>query len=123
MGIHEVENHEIAHLDFEPTLTSAILVLTRKAQQALFRDSFFLTIRDMVSHIYMRQYSISEAARLLGIHRATLHRWIEKRVVPQPLKQEIAGSQIRYWTDEGFAKLKQHKAEQYRKKPRRKKKN
>jgi excisionase family DNA binding protein len=68
----------------------------------------------------MAQYSISEAARLLGIHRATLHRWIEKKVVPEPFTQEIAGSQIRYWTDQGFAKLKQHKAGQYRKKPRRK---
>jgi excisionase family DNA binding protein len=68
----------------------------------------------------MVQYSISEAARLLGIHRATLHRWIEKRVVPEPFRQEIAGSQIRYWTDEAFAKLKQYKAEHYRKKPRRK---
>jgi excisionase family DNA binding protein len=68
----------------------------------------------------MAQYSISEAARLLGIHRATLHRWIEKRVVPEPVTQKIAGSQIRYWTDEPFAKLKQYKAEQYRKKPGRK---
>jgi excisionase family DNA binding protein len=68
----------------------------------------------------MAQYSISEAARLLGIHRATLHRWIEKRVVPEPVTQKIAGSQIRYWTDEAIAKLKQYKAEQYRKKPRRK---
>jgi DNA-binding transcriptional MerR regulator len=68
----------------------------------------------------MAQYSISEAARLLGIHRATLHRWIEKRAVPEPIAQEIAGSQIRYWTEEGFARLKQYKTEQYRKKPRRK---
>jgi excisionase family DNA binding protein len=68
----------------------------------------------------MAQYSISEAARLLGVHRATLHRWIEKRVVPDPITQEIAGSQIRYWTDEGLAKLKQYKAKEYRKKPRRK---
>ena len=66
----------------------------------------------------MAQYSISEAARLLGIHRATLHRWIEKGVVPEPATQRIAGSQIRYWTDEGFAKLKQYKADQYQKKPR-----
>jgi DNA-binding transcriptional MerR regulator len=68
----------------------------------------------------MAQYSISGAARLLGIHRATLHRWIEKRAVPEPVTQEIAGSQIRYWTEDGFAKLKQHKAEHYRKKPRHK---
>lgn len=41
----------------------------------------------------MAQYSISEAARLLGIHRATLHRWIEKRAVPEPTTQQIAGSE------------------------------
>ena len=68
----------------------------------------------------MTRYSISGAARLLGIHRATLHRWSEKGAVPEPIAQEIAGSQIRYWTEEGFAKLKQYKAEEYRKKPRRK---
>jgi excisionase family DNA binding protein len=68
----------------------------------------------------MAQYSISEAARRLGIHRATLHRWIKKGAVPEPNTQEIAGSQIRYWTEDSFGKLKQYKAEQYRKKPRRK---
>jgi DNA-binding transcriptional MerR regulator len=68
----------------------------------------------------MAQYSISKAARLLGIHRSTLHRWIERRAVPEPVMQEIAGSQIRYWTEDGFVKLQQYKAEQYRKKPRRK---
>jgi DNA-binding transcriptional MerR regulator len=66
----------------------------------------------------MAQYSISEAARLLGIHRATLHRWIDKRVVPEPVYESIAGSQLRYWTEDGFAKLKGYKAEHYRKKPR-----
>jgi excisionase family DNA binding protein len=44
----------------------------------------------------MAQYSISEAARLLGVHRATLHRWIEGKVVPEPATQQIAGSRIRY---------------------------
>jgi DNA-binding transcriptional MerR regulator len=66
----------------------------------------------------MAQYSISEAARLLGIHRATLHRWIGKGFVPEPISEEIAGSQLRYWTDDGFAKLREYKAKHYRKKPR-----
>jgi excisionase family DNA binding protein len=66
----------------------------------------------------MAQYSISEAARLLGIHRATLHRWIDKGVVPEPLSEKIAGSQLRYWTEDGIAELKDYKAEHYRKKPR-----
>ncbi len=70
----------------------------------------------------MTKYSISQAARLLGVHRATLHRWIDKGVVPEPIAKEIAGSQLRYWTEDGFAKLKQYKADYYRKKPRRRKK-
>jgi DNA-binding transcriptional MerR regulator len=66
----------------------------------------------------MAQYSISEAARLLGIHRATLHRWIDKGVVPEPVSKEIAGSQLRYWTEDGVGRLRDYKAEHYRKKPR-----
>jgi DNA-binding transcriptional MerR regulator len=68
----------------------------------------------------MTQYSISQAARMLGVHRATLHRWIERRVVPEPITQKIGGLQIRYWNDDGLAILKQYKIEEYRKKPRRK---
>ncbi len=66
----------------------------------------------------MAQYSISRAAKALGIHRATLHRWIDKGVVPEPISEKIAGSRLRYWTEDGFAKLKDYKAEHYRKKPR-----
>jgi DNA-binding transcriptional MerR regulator len=66
----------------------------------------------------MAQYSISEAARVLGIHRATLHRWIRKGLVLEPITEEIAGSQLRYWTDDGFGKLREYKAAHYRKKPR-----
>jgi DNA-binding transcriptional MerR regulator len=77
---------------------------------------------DMMSHIYMKRYSISAAARLLGIHRATLHRWIGEGVVPEPIAEEIAGSRLRYWTEDGLIKVKKYKAGHYRKKPRKKKK-
>jgi len=69
----------------------------------------------------MAKYSISEAARLLGIHRATLHRWIDRGAVPEPISEDIAGSKLRYWTEAGFARLKEHKVEHYQKKPRVKK--
>jgi len=72
----------------------------------------------MMSHIEMKRYSISEAARLLGIHRATLHRWIGEGVVPEPIAEEIAGSRIRYWTKDGMTKLRQYRADHYGKKPR-----
>jgi len=69
----------------------------------------------------MKRYSISEAARLLGIHRATLHRWICEGVIPEPIAEDIAGARIRYWTEDGLAKLKEYRAEHYGKKPRKKK--
>ena len=77
---------------------------------------------DMMSHIYMKRYSISAAARLLGVHRATLHRWISEGVVPEPIAEEIAGSRLRYWTEDGLIKSKKYKADHYGKKPRKKKK-
>jgi excisionase family DNA binding protein len=61
----------------------------------------------------MRTYSISEAARLLRIHRRTLHRWIRDKRVPQPSVQVISGVRLRFWTEEDMAVLKRHKAEAY----------
>jgi len=69
----------------------------------------------------MQRYSISEAARLLGVHRVTLHRWIGEGVIPEPIAEDIAGARLRYWTEGGLTKLKEYKAGHYRKKPRKKK--
>ena len=61
----------------------------------------------------MEKISISEAARQLGIHRTTLHRWIEEGVVPEPVAENIAGARLRYWTKADFAKVKKYKRENY----------
>ena len=94
-----------------------ILVRARGVNGA-FGGAFFLTYATPCRIFRMTQYSISEAARLLGVHRATLHRWISKGVVPEPISERIAGSALRYWTDDGLAKLRDYKAQHYRKKPR-----
>jgi DNA-binding transcriptional MerR regulator len=60
------------------------------------------------------KYSISEAARRLGVHRGTLRRWIRKGVIPKPIAEDVAGSRLRYWTAAGFAKVKQYKEEHFR---------
>lgn len=70
----------------------------------------------------MTEFSISKTARLLRVHRATLHRWIARGVVPEPVAKEIAGSNIRYWTDEGFAKVREYKDKHFGEKPRKAKK-
>ena len=61
----------------------------------------------------MEKISISEAARRLGIHRTTLHRWIEEGVVPEPIAENVAGARLRYWTKSDFAKVEEYKRANY----------
>lgn len=61
----------------------------------------------------MKVYSISEASRLLGVHRVTLHRWIQEKRVPAPATQVIAGVRLRFWTEADIAKIRDYKARQY----------
>ena len=61
----------------------------------------------------MADYSISEAARQLGIQRRTLYKWIRERRVPAPATRVVAGTRIRFWTEKGMAKLRQYKAARF----------
>jgi excisionase family DNA binding protein len=61
----------------------------------------------------MTDYSISEAARQLGIQRRTLYKWIREKRVPAPTTRVVAGTRIRFWTEKGMAKLRQFKAERF----------
>ncbi len=75
-----------------------------------------------MSHIQSEErYSISETARLLRVHRSTIHRWIADGLIPQPIAEDIAGSRLRYWTEEGFVIVKKYMTEKYGKKPRKNK--
>jgi predicted site-specific integrase-resolvase len=62
----------------------------------------------------IEKHSISEAARLLGVHRGTLRRWIKRGVIPEPIAEDVAGSRLRYWTAVGLAKVKQYKEKHFR---------
>jgi excisionase family DNA binding protein len=61
----------------------------------------------------MKTYSISEAARILGLNRATLHRWIQEKAIPSPSTKIISGIRCRLWTKTEMAKLKEYKAAKY----------
>jgi transcriptional regulator with XRE-family HTH domain len=54
------------------------------------------------------KFSISETARRLGVDRGTIRRWIQKGFVPRPTAENIAGVRLRYWTRDGFAKVKEY---------------
>lgn len=67
--------------------------------------------------------STLQVAKLIGITPDTLHRWIREGRVDAPPIQSLAGMKVRLWSEEDIDKVRKYKAEKYRKKPRRKKKN
>ena len=65
--------------------------------------------------------STLQVAKLLGITSDTLHRWIRERRIEAPPLQSLGGMKVRLWSEELIDKAKKYKSEQYRKKPRGKK--
>jgi excisionase family DNA binding protein len=61
----------------------------------------------------MKAYSISQAARLLGVDRRTLQRWVREKRIPVPTTQVVAGVRLRFWTEQDMAQLKEYKAARY----------
>jgi excisionase family DNA binding protein len=98
------------------------LPVARDRGDALPRWIFHLTILNDHVQYRMQNYSITEAARELGIQRATLYEWIRRKRVPAPRAQVISGVRFRFWTEEELKTLKRYKTEHYQKKPNRKRK-
>jgi predicted site-specific integrase-resolvase len=63
--------------------------------------------------IIVEKYSISKAARVLKVDRRTLQRWIRDKRIPEPSTQTIADVKVKFWTEQDFQKLKEHKAREY----------
>jgi predicted DNA-binding transcriptional regulator AlpA len=61
----------------------------------------------------MKKYSITEAAELVGVNRATIYRWIQRKLVPAPLVEVVAGVEITYWTEAELAKAREYKKVEY----------
>jgi helix-turn-helix protein len=59
------------------------------------------------------RFSISETARLLGVHRGTIRRWIKAGLIPQPIAENTAGARLRYWNKDGFAKVKVYQGKHF----------
>jgi excisionase family DNA binding protein len=69
-----------------------------------------------------KTYSTIEVAKLLGVTSDTLHRWIREHRVDAPPIQSLGKMKVRLWSKEQVDNVRRYKAEQYRMKPRRKKK-
>ncbi len=61
----------------------------------------------------MKSFSISEAARICGVDRRTLHRWIAKKQIPSPKVEVVDGQLRKSWTAEEVAQIKDHKRVAY----------
>ena len=75
--------------------------------------AFYLTNATVSRILQMKKYSIAEAAELAGVNRATVYRWIQRKLVPAPLNEVVAGVHVTYWGDKELVKLKEHKAKRY----------
>jgi transposase-like protein len=64
-------------------------------------------------NIQMRQYTISEAAKELGVQRNTLYNWIRHKQIPAPKEVFVSDIRVRVWTETQMVKLKEYKASSY----------
>lgn len=72
----------------------------------------------MYLHVAMspKTYSTADAAKMVGISRATLHAWIGKGKVPfAPKPQRIGNVVLRLWTASQVGRLRKVKEQVYRK--------
>jgi transposase-like protein len=61
-----------------------------------------------------KTYSTNQVAKLAGIHRATLYRWLETSSVRASIETPIEGDRtVRRWTAADLEKLKRYVAENY----------
>ena len=63
----------------------------------------------------MKAYSTNGAARKVGIHPITLHRWVLGGRIKAPKKQRIGGVVVRLWTDRDVERVRKYKQANYRK--------
>ena len=70
----------------------------------------------------MRSYFTGQVARMVGIHKVTLKRWLLDGKVREPRRISNGGIQARIWTDRDVERVRKYKAANYRKGRGRKKK-
>lgn len=67
------------------------------------------------------RYLTSEVAKLVGVSKLTLLRWLYAKKIPEPKKFHFGSQSIRIWSEKDVQVAREFKAANYRKKPRRKK--
>ena len=63
----------------------------------------------------MKTYSTGEVAKLLGIHKNTLLRWLYRGAIPEPKRGKFVGRNFRIWTESDLRRASRYKELRYRK--------
>jgi len=57
----------------------------------------------------MKAFTTPETARLAGIHLRTLHRWLERGVIPEPKRGNLGGLKVRLWSASDVRRVKEYR--------------
>jgi len=62
-----------------------------------------------------KQYSTGDAAKAVGITRATLQAWISRGKITAPEAQDFGKLRVRLWSESDIARLRKQKQKIYKK--------
>lgn len=68
----------------------------------------------------VKRYSTVEVARLTGVHKATLLRWLYSKRLREPRRLRVDHQEYRVWSQTDLRRVVEFKKENYRKRPHRK---
>ncbi|HXN23341.1 MAG TPA: MerR family transcriptional regulator [Candidatus Dormibacteraeota bacterium] len=63
----------------------------------------------------MKNYSTAQVAKMVGINRVTLQRWLLDGKLPEPRRIRSGGVNARVWTDRDVERVRKFKQQNYRK--------
>ncbi len=63
----------------------------------------------------MKSYATAQVARMVGVHKVTLQRWLLAGKLAEPRRISNGGVDARIWTDRDVERVRKYKQENYRK--------
>lgn len=69
----------------------------------------------MLLVVAVKAYSTAAVARVVGIHKVTLKRWMLAGKIREPRRVKNGGINVRIWTDQDVERVRRYKEKFYRK--------
>jgi excisionase family DNA binding protein len=85
----------------------------RAFERVLLCFAFLLDKCRTCGILTMKTYSVSEAARVLGVDRRTLQRWVREKRIPAPTAGVVRGVLLKFWTEKDMTTVREYKAARY----------